>query len=95
MSADKKSVLANLFSKWEYPKQYTTLSLFSQCVYRTRFWYNFHTIVVMDMFDDAFGSAPTNGSAHQADPAADFIQREQVRLVEKAMYNNVCPYRLT
>ena len=31
----------------------------------------------MDMFDDAFGSAP-NATAAQTDPAADFINREQV-----------------
>ena len=31
----------------------------------------------MDMFDDAFGSAPATTAA-QPDPAADFINREQV-----------------
>ena len=31
----------------------------------------------MDMFDDAFGSAPS-ATAAQPDPAADFINREQV-----------------
>ena len=31
----------------------------------------------MDMFDDAFGSGPATGAA-QADPAAQFIQQEQV-----------------
>ena len=31
----------------------------------------------MDMFDDAFGSAPA-ATAAQPDPAADFINREQV-----------------
>jgi hypothetical protein len=31
----------------------------------------------MDMFDDAFGSAPATTAA-QPDPAADFMNREQV-----------------
>jgi hypothetical protein len=33
----------------------------------------------MDMFDDAFGSAPAI-AAPSSDPAADFINREQVGL---------------
>merc|ERR1711892_785857 len=38
----------------------------------------------MDMFDDAFGSAPAT-TAPQADPAADFLNREQADLGDLGM----------
>ena len=48
----------------------------------------------MDFLDDAFGSAPATGSA-QADPAADFMQREQVRFGVLKIQNYGFPLRLT
>merc|ERR1711942_220755 len=40
--------------------------------------------IAMDMFDDAFGSAPAT-TAPQVDPAADFINREQADLGDLGM----------
>merc|ERR1712123_431072 len=42
------------------------------------------TLATMDMFDDAFGSAPAT-TAPQADPAADFLNREQADLGDLGM----------
>merc|ERR1712123_472991 len=42
------------------------------------------TLATMDMFDDAFGSAPAT-TAPQADPAAGFLSREQADLGDLGM----------
>jgi len=44
----------------------------------------------MDMFDDAFGSAPA-ATTPQADPAADFINREQADLGDLGMEFGLSP----
>jgi len=44
----------------------------------------------MDMFDDAFGSAPAT-TAPQVDPAADFINREQADLGDLGMEFGLSP----